>query len=67
MPIVEVFEKQGMCVQVDSSKAREEVWALVKAQLVPHTEAGLVEKPLTEEAEMLLGLRPYPKRTKDDA
>ena len=64
MPVVKTFEEKGQCIQTDSSKTREEVWTVVKEQLVPLTAPELVQKPLTEASEVLLGLKPDPKRAK---
>ena len=62
MPIVQAFRDKGACVEVDTSQPRPDVYALVKASLAKHTDAAKAEAPLTERAEMLLGLRPYPKK-----
>ncbi|GMH64433.1 hypothetical protein TrST_g2498 [Triparma strigata] len=66
MPIVEVFREAGKVVDVDSSKPREEVWDLVKEKLAPWSNSSLLESPLTERSECLLGLRPWPKREKKE-
>eukprot|EP01052_Picozoa_sp_SAG31_P049000 SAG31_NODE_10526_length_1128_cov_1.556851_2_plen_148_part_00 len=62
MPIVQVFRERGACIEVDTSQPRPEVYALVKNSLSAFTDATLAEEPLTERAEMLLGLRPFPKK-----
>jgi len=38
---------------------------LVTNNLAEHTDSELAAKPLTERAEILLGLRPYPKEKSD--
>jgi len=64
MPIVDVFRAATKCTELDSSTPREEVWASVKNALAPWTEATRNESALSERSEMLLGLRPYPKKMK---
>jgi UMP-CMP kinase family protein len=64
MPIVRAFREKGACVEVDTSQPRPDVYALVKQSLSKHTDADKAGAPLTERAEMLLGLRPYPKKKK---
>jgi UMP-CMP kinase len=65
MPIVEVFRAvDGKCIEVDSSQSREEVWKATVGALTPFTDSKMLETPLTEKSEMLLGLRPYPKKAK---
>ena len=61
LPTVELFKSQNKCVEIDTSQDREAVYALVVDNLVEHTDKTLAAKPLTERAEILLGLRPYPK------
>ncbi|MDF1739745.1 MAG: nucleoside monophosphate kinase [Verrucomicrobiales bacterium] len=60
LPIVDLFKKQSKCVEVDTSQDREAVYNLVAGNLAGHTDSELAAKPLTERAEMLLGLRPFP-------
>lgn len=62
LPTVEHFKSQDKCVEIDTSQDREAVYALFCEQLAPYTEPDLMAKPLSEHAEILLGLRPYPKR-----
>ncbi|MDA8746259.1 nucleoside monophosphate kinase [Rubripirellula amarantea] len=61
LPTVELFRSKGKCVEVDTSQDRQAVYALVAEHLAPHTNQTLAAKPLSERAEMLLGLRPFPK------
>lgn len=63
LPIVELFKSRGRCVEIDSSQDRQAVFALVKQHLAEVTEIQLTGRPLTERAEMLLGLRPFPKQS----
>jgi adenylate kinase family enzyme len=61
LPTVELFKSKGKCVEVDTSKDRQAVYALVCDNLAEYTDKELTSRPLTEKAEILLGLRPYPK------
>lgn len=61
LPTVELFRSKGKCVELDTSQDRETVYALLRDQLAPHTDPDLMARPLSEPAEILLGLRPYPK------
>ena len=61
LPTVELFKSKGKCVEFDTSQDREVVYALVRDRLARCTEQHLMDQPLTEKAEILLGLRPYPR------
>ena len=61
LPTVELFKSKGLCVDIDTSLDRQSVYDLVSSNLAEHTEKEFAAKPLTERAEILLGLRPYPK------
>ena len=61
LPTVELFKSKNKCVEVDTSLDRQAVYALVEKNLGQHTDKTLAAQPLTERAEMLLGLRPFPK------
>lgn len=63
LPIVEHFKGQNKCVEIDTSQDRETVYGLLRAQLADQTDSDLLARPLSEDAEILLGLRPYPKQT----
>jgi len=63
LPTFEHFKSLGKVVEVDASQSREQVYAVVVKHLEEDTDPGLIAQPLTEKSEMLLGLRPYPKRT----
>ena len=64
LPTVEFFKSKDRCVEVDTSQDRQAVYALVISNLAEYTDRELAAKPLTERAEMLLGLRPYPRQEK---
>lgn len=61
LPTVELFKGKGKCVEIDTSLDRQAVYAIVKDNLAEFTDGQCASKPLTERAEMLLGLRPFPK------
>lgn len=63
LPIVDYFRSHGRCIEIDTSQNRQSVYQIVKDQLAEYTPSALTESPLSERAEMLLGLRPYPKTT----
>ena len=62
LPIVELFKSQNKCVEVDTSQDRQTVYALVSSNLAEYTDRKFAAKPLTERSEILLGLRPYPRK-----
>ena len=57
LPIVKLFRSQKKCVETDSSEDRQTVYALVSSNLAEHTDKDLVNKPLTENSEILLGAK----------
>lgn len=61
LPTVELFRKANKCVEIDSSKERQAVFDLVSNHLSEHTDETFADKPLTDRAMMLLGLKPFPK------
>lgn len=61
LPTIEFFKNNGKCVEVDTSQDRSTVYVLVRDQLASHTDPRLMTQPLSEKAEILLGLRPYPR------
>lgn len=63
LPIVDHFKSQGKCVEIDTSQDRQTVYALLRAQLEDQTSSEYLARPISDEAELLLGLRPYPKGT----
>jgi adenylate kinase family enzyme len=61
LPTVELFKSKGKCIEIDTGQDRQTVYALVRSHLAEFTDKELAERPLSERAEMLLGLRPFPK------
>ena len=66
MQTVNLFREAGKAVEVDSSKARTDVYALVKDKLAPWTNKAYLDRPLSEKSEMNLGLRPWPSKEKKE-
>jgi UMP-CMP kinase len=62
LPTLERFRSEDKVVQVDASRGREDVYAIVIESLEAYTDPELAAQPLTEKSEILLGLRPYPNR-----
>ncbi|OZT75002.1 nucleoside monophosphate kinase [Vreelandella boliviensis] len=62
LPTVELFKGKGKCVEIDTSQGREAVYTLLREHLAKYTEQQLLDQPLTEKSEILLGLRPYPQK-----
>ena len=65
LPTVELFRSMDKCVEVDTSKDRQVVYNQVRENLAEFTDEAYSEKPLTERAEMLLGLRPFPNKANE--
>ncbi|MDZ7590696.1 MAG: nucleoside monophosphate kinase [Rubrivivax sp.] len=61
LPTVELFTRQRKCVEIDTSQDRQIVYSMLRDHLAPTTDARLMAHPLSEQAEVLLGLRPYPR------
>lgn len=61
LPTVQHFLSHGKCINIDTSLDRQDVYQTVASHLAEYTDASLAKQPLTERAEMLLGLRPFPK------
>ncbi len=61
LPTVEHFKSKNKCTEIDTSLERPEVYKLVRENLSEFTNESLAAQPLSERAEMLLGLRPFPK------
>ncbi|WP_146458012.1 nucleoside monophosphate kinase [Rubripirellula tenax] len=61
LPTVEFFKSKNKCVEVDTGLDRQAVYSLVCQHLDEYTDDTLASRPLTERAEMLLGIRPFPK------
>ncbi|WP_442505156.1 nucleoside monophosphate kinase [Novipirellula sp. SH528] len=64
LPTVELFKSKNKCAEIDTSHDRQTVYATVCSNLAEYTDKNLAARPLTERAEMLLGLRPFPKEEK---
>ena len=62
LPTVEFFRQQGKCVEIDTSQSRTDVYREVVNGLADFTDKSLASRPLSERAEMLLGLRPFPRK-----
>lgn len=63
LPIVELFKSKARCVEIDTSQNRQTVYEILTSNLAEHTEDEYTAKPLSEKAEILLGLRPWPDKT----
>ena len=61
LPTVEFFKNESKCVEIDTSQDRQLVYEQVSDNLAEFTDHSQPSKPLTERAEILLGLKPYPK------
>ncbi len=61
LPTVEVFKSKNKCIEIDASQDRQTVYNLVSSHLAEYTDKDFADRPLSERAEILLGLRPYPK------
>ncbi|MFT4548704.1 MAG: UMP-CMP kinase [Verrucomicrobiales bacterium] len=61
LPAVEFFKSQNKCIEVDTSQDRQAVYKLVENNLAEYTDQKLAAEPLSERAEILLGLKPYPR------
>tara|TARA_R110002049_G_scaffold309268_1_gene519552 strand:- start:74155 stop:75201 length:1047 start_codon:yes stop_codon:yes gene_type:complete len=64
LPTVELFKSKNKCIEIDTSQDRQDVYRLVVDSLAEYTDQEFAAQPLTERAEMLLGLRPFPKTDK---
>lgn len=60
LPTVEFFKSKGRCIEIDTSEDRPSIYAQLINELAEFTDEKLAAMPLTEKAEMLLGLRPWP-------
>lgn len=61
LPTVELFKNMKKCIEIDTSLDRQSVYAIVASHLAEYTDKKLTAQPLSERAEMLLGIRPFPK------
>jgi adenylate kinase family enzyme len=62
LPTVDLFRNKDLCVEIDTSQSRQAVYAQIKNSLAEFTHPDAADRPLTEKSEMLLGLRPFPKK-----
>ena len=62
LPTVDVFRAAGRCVEIDAGRDRGDVFADMTAALAEEDGPVVEQRPLSERAEMLLGLRPFPKK-----
>jgi len=62
LPTVELFRSKNLCIEIDTSQDRQTVYDQVKSSLAEFTNKSFASKPLTEKSEMLLGLRPFPRK-----
>lgn len=63
LPIVELFRSEGKCVEIDTGRERQAVYEDVVQTLSAFANLNSSPKPLSERAEMLLGLRPFPAKS----
>ncbi|MEL7496320.1 MAG: nucleoside monophosphate kinase [Planctomycetota bacterium] len=61
LPMVQMFRQKEKCIEIDTSQDRQAVFAQVVEHLADFTDEESAANPLSERAEMLLGLRPFPK------
>lgn len=59
LPTIEHFKQADKCIEIDTSQDRSTVYDTVLKVLSQFTDAELSDQPLSERAEILLGLRPY--------
>ncbi|MDZ7826927.1 MAG: hypothetical protein U5R48_14070 [Gammaproteobacteria bacterium] len=60
-PSSSISRHKGKCVEIDTSQDRETVYGLLCDQLAAYTDPALMARPLSEQAEILLGRKPYPR------
>jgi adenylate kinase family enzyme len=65
LPTVELFRSKDLCVEIDTSQSRKAVYAQFKDSLAEFTDPAAADQPLTEKSEMLLGLRPFPRKNNE--
>ena len=61
LPTVDLFRSMKKCIDINTGVDRQTVYAEVSKHLAEHTENDMIDRPLTERAKMLLGLKPFPK------
>lgn len=62
LPVVERFRNSGRCIEINTGNARQTVYNEVAEHLAEFTDIEFAAQPLSERAEMLLGLRPFPDK-----
>ncbi len=62
LPTIDYFKSQNKCVEINTSADRPSVYKEVIKHLEKYTDAANTKSELTEQAEILLGLKPYPKK-----
>ncbi len=62
LPTVELFRDKNKVTEIDTSQGRQDVYNIVAENLSEFTDEDAAARPLSERAEMLLGLRPFPKK-----
>lgn len=62
LPIIDYFKQRGRCNEIDTSHDRKVVYQCLREHLAVTTDPIDLQRPLCERAEVLLGLRPYPKQ-----
>ena len=62
LPAVDYFRSKNKCIEIDTSQDRQTVYSKIVSNLAVFTDKSFAEKPLTQKSEMLLGLRPFPKK-----
>lgn len=60
LPTVELFKSHDKCVEIDTSQPRQAVYEIVRQHLAEFTDPDIAARPLTERAQIILGLRAYP-------
>jgi UMP-CMP kinase len=61
LPTVALFKAAGKCIEINTSQDRQAVYAVVGTSLAEYTDTQFADKPLSERAQVLLGLKCYPK------
>jgi adenylate kinase family enzyme len=62
LPTVQFFKSHDKCFEMDASMSRTDVYSSLQVNLSEFTDKSLLNNELTEKAEILLGLRAYPKK-----
>ena len=62
LPAVDYFRSKNKCAEIDTSQDRQTVYSDIVSHLAEYTDTSFADKPLTQKSEMLLGLRPFPRK-----